>query len=54
MRPFSQKLRLDNHYLSGISPFFLIRPAKDAFFGEILYATKSATPVHAIGGIIEM
>ena len=54
MRPFSQKLRLDNHYLSGISPFFLVRPAKDAFFGEILYATKRATSVHAAAGIIEM
>lgn len=45
MQPFSQKLRLDNHCLSGISPFFLIRPAKNAFYcGNIVCDKKAQLP----------
>lgn len=51
---FSQNLSLDNHCLSGISPFFSHSPAKNAFTVEILYTTKSATSVHAATGIIEI
>lgn len=36
------------------SLFFLIRPRRTLFTVEILYATKSVIPAHAVGGIIEI